>query len=198
MNTSPIPVFDIHGVVPPIRPGHHGDSPERSPYQVDLLTFFQRFGSSQHRRLVLKGLLELRAELHLAGKSECFQWIDGSFLEDLEVQRGRAPDDVDVVTFMSLDDAPEQIQLCESFPDVVYRERSKQRFKVDHFLLPTDVPYTIDYASNLACWYALWSHRRDDLRWKGFVAIPLVSNDNDARAWLRQYGEAPPDGGGTT
>lgn len=45
------------------------------------------------------GLLDLRAELTLAGKSDGFQWVDGSFTEDVEVQQGRTPNDVDVVTF---------------------------------------------------------------------------------------------------
>jgi hypothetical protein len=33
------------------------------------------------------------------GLDNGFQWIDGSFVEDVEKSRGRAPGDVDIVTF---------------------------------------------------------------------------------------------------
>jgi len=100
--THPLhPAINIHGVVPPVRPGQDGASGERSPYRVDLLTFCQHFGVNSPRRSILRGLLELRSQLAAAGKQEGFQWINGSFTEDVEGQHNRAPNDVDVVTFIS-------------------------------------------------------------------------------------------------
>lgn len=111
MITPLIPAFDIHGLVPPVRPGQDGASGERSPYRADLLWFCQRFGSNPARRSILCGLLDLRAELTLAGKSEGFQWINDSFTEDVEVQQNRTPNDVDVVTFIAFGDTAAQMEL---------------------------------------------------------------------------------------
>ena len=197
MITPLIPAFDIHGLVPPVRPGQDGASGERSPYRADLLSFCQRFGSNPARRSILCGLLDLRAELTLAGKSEGFQWINGSFTEDVEVQQNRTPNDVDVVTFIAFGDTAAQMELCQAFPDLVNPARSKLRFRVDHYLVATDEPLTIDHAQMLAYWSSLWSHRRGNNRWKGFVAIPLASNDTAARAWLDQDEDAASSGGGT-
>jgi len=197
VTTPLIPAFDLHGVVPPVRPGEDGASGERSPYHVDLLAFCQHFGGSTARRSILRGLLELRAELNRAGKSTGFQWINGSFTEEVELQQGRAPNDVDVVTFIPLGDGSAQRELFQAFQDLVDPTRSKQRFRVDHYLVPADQPLTIGLAGRLAYWSSLWSHRRGDNRWKGFVAIPLASNDAEASAWLDQHDEAPPSGGGT-
>jgi hypothetical protein len=192
-----LPAFNIHGVMPPVRPGQDGASGERSPYRVDLLTFCQHFGVSSPRRSILRGLLELRSQLAAAGKQEGFQWINGSFTEDVEGQHNRAPNDVDVVTFISFGDAAAKMDLLQNFQDLVNPQRSKLRFKVDHYLVPTDVPLTIEYAQTLAYWSSLWSHRRGDNRWKGFVAVPLASNDADARAWLEQADGATDPGGET-
>lgn len=192
-----IPSFDRHGVIPPIRPGQQGISPDRSPYPIDLLSFCQHFGGSQPRRVILAGLIELRAELYRANKIDGFQWIDGSFTEDVETVRNQPPNDIDVVTFAPLGDELSQSQFCKEFLHLVNPRLSKQQYKVDHYFFPTDVPFLSETAHQLAYWYSIWSHRRADNRWKGFVAVPLASNDAEAKAWLAQHEEPPLNSGGT-
>lgn len=192
MTNPSIPDFDVHGVVPPVRPGEDGHSADRAPYSSDARTFCKRFGFTSERRMILRGWLELRSVLVSAGLTEGFQWINGSFCEAVEIHRGRPPRDVDVVTFARLGD---QRALLRSIPDAMDSRRSKQRFHVDHYPVDAEPPLTIGHGRRLAYWSSLWSHRRGDNRWKGFVAVPLASNDADARAWL-EHSELVPDQGG--
>jgi hypothetical protein len=188
-----IPDFDIHGVLPPIRPGQDGVSADRAPYITDALTFCQRFGGTSERRVILRGWLDLRALLASAGLADGFQWINGSFCEAVEIHQGRMPGDVDVVTFARLGD---QRALLQSIPDAMDPRRSKLRFHVDHYPVATDVPLTMGHGHTLAYGSSLWSHRRGDNRWKGFVAVSMASNDADALLWLEHAEETPPQGGG--
>lgn len=184
-----IPDFDSHGVLPPIRPGETGASMERAPCSTSLLETCQRFGDTPARREILRGLLELRNTLHEAGITEGFQWLDGSFTEDVESLRERAPEDIDVVTFCALGDSERQTLLMKKFPDLFSPRRAKSRYLVDHYLVQTDL--SDEKASErlvkwTAYWYSMWSHQRDTDRWKGFISVPLQSNDDDARDWLDQ------------
>lgn len=90
-----IPDFDHNGVLPP----HTGDPRVRtdmSPYPVAMLEVVKRFGISAERRVILAGLLQMRADMRAAGIAG-FQWLDGSFCQDIEAQEGRPPGDIDVV-----------------------------------------------------------------------------------------------------
>ena len=77
-------------------------SSKRSPYSLSLPEFVHRFGQSVERRSLMNGLLRYRALLQQAGLGAGFQWINGSFVEDVERIRGRPPADIDVVTFIFL------------------------------------------------------------------------------------------------
>ena len=193
-----IPAFDINGVVPPILPGEAGASSRRAPYATDMLTFCLRFGTSQERCSILRGLLDLRDALRGAGVAVGFQWINGSFTEDVERLEGRAPADVDVVTFCAFGDAARQRHLLDTIPEAFVPLRAKQAYKVDHYFVQTDASSdreaaAAELARQAAYWYSLWAHQRRTLRWKGFVSIALESSDAPARAWLDQH--APHAGG---
>lgn len=181
-----IPEFDIHGVVPPVRPGAPGHSPDRAPYASDMLGFCQRFGGTTERRAILRGLLELRAALHRAGMAEGFQWMDGSFAEDVERLRHCPPADVDVVTFALLGSEEEQLARLQQAPELFEPGSVKARYQVDHYVLPADgrgfAPQ--EFVRLVAYWSSLWSHQRGSGHWKGYVSVPLQSNDAEARAWL--------------
>lgn len=180
-----IPDFNIHGVVPPIRPGQPGESDDRAPYPTDMLTFCQRFGSTADRCAVLRGLLDLRDAFFGAGLADGYQWIDGSFVEDVERIRGRPPADIDVVTFAALGDAAAQRALAARSPKLFDRAHIKATFHVDHYYVQTDSGLlTEPFARRVAYWYSMWGHQRDTERWKGFVSVSLQSNDNLARMWL--------------
>ena len=56
-----------------------------------------------------------------------------------------------------------------------------------NYLVPTDVEFDANQARRVAYWYSLWSHRRADERWKGFVELSLSDVDAHAGAWLDRH-----------
>src|SRR5437868_6595038 len=93
----PIPPFDHNLVIPP----HVGDPrvpAELSPYPCTTLELCQRFGTSDERRDILLNFLRFRDLLRRHHLINGFQWLDGSFLENIEAIEGRPPRDLDVVT----------------------------------------------------------------------------------------------------
>src|SRR5260370_40008152 len=94
-----IPDWNALGLLPPIDP-EVPTSPERSPYPVSLKDLVMRFATTQERKAILIGFLNYRAILHRFGATEGFQWLDGSFMEEVEVLERRAPKDIDVVSFI--------------------------------------------------------------------------------------------------
>lgn len=113
MTTVAISQWNTLGLLPPVNP----TSAERSPYPVALLDVILRFATSPERCKVLKGFLDYRAALHGMGLVNGFQWLDGSFTEQVETLERRSPRDIDVVTFVYTPDdfAPtdEQIGMLE-------------------------------------------------------------------------------------
>lgn len=99
----PIPAFDgILNVLPP-HLGTNGKVEHLSPYECIMQEVCERFATSSQRIGILRGFVALRQELwslNLRG----FQWMDGSFVEDIEVQENRSPGDIDVVTFFDATD----------------------------------------------------------------------------------------------
>lgn len=188
--SGPTEMFDINGVLPPVRLGEDGSSEHRSPYPLSMLDFCQLFGFTRERRLMLRGFLGLRGALRDAGLGEGFHWVDGSFVEHVEHLRERAPGDIDVVTFAPLGDRANQARLLSEHPTLFRQGGCKQTYHVDHFLIPSDRALDLRYARNIAYWYSLWSHQRDTGRWKGFVTIPMT-DDLEAQSWLDAK-----DGGG--
>jgi hypothetical protein len=69
-----------------------------------------------------------------------FQWIDGSFLEEIEKTQNRSPGDIDVITFYWNPNPAFTTNLITAFPDIVNRTKIKADFFVDHF--PIDVGIT--------------------------------------------------------
>jgi hypothetical protein len=51
--------------------------------------------------VIIEGLLRLRATLRQAGLDRGFQWVNGSFTEDVETEQRRAPNDIDVAGWNS-------------------------------------------------------------------------------------------------
>ncbi|MHC8285792.1 DUF6932 family protein [Pseudomonas sp. XS1P51] len=95
-----IPEWNPEGLLPPINEQNPAGM-DRSPYEVDLLAFVERFATSLDRCVILEGYLSHRSELHKIGMAEGFQWLNGSFTEHIELTDQRAPRDIDVVTFTS-------------------------------------------------------------------------------------------------
>ena len=150
--------------MPPIRPGAGSTSADRAPYRVSLLEFVERFAVSPTRASILQGFLNYRAALHAAGIIVGFQWIGGSFVEEIETLEGRAPNDMDVVTFCA---APTDDYTHLFTPDI-----TKEAFRIDAQLCRTDLPFTSDRVRWITYWYSLLAHRRSQL-WKGFAEVDL-------------------------
>lgn len=167
-----IPSWNIAGVLPPIRPGAPGHSPDRSPYPAGLADVVDRFSTSTERVNILHGFLNLRAAFHALGIVSGFQWIDGSFLEQVEVLESRPPADIDVVTYFDLPPGLSELDLVAQNTALFDHDHVKATFKVDHY--PNVLGKAIDafQIRQLSYWYSMWSHRRDGL-WKGFIQVSL-------------------------
>lgn len=154
---------------------------DRSPYPVPLLDVVMRFATSPDRRVILHGLLDFRAALHRMGLVSGFQWLDGSFLEHVELLEKRPPRDIDVVTFL---DAPAAFAPAPPDNDALRRAPAKARFKVDSYFVELAATPPRDLTLLSAYWYSVWSHRRT-AEWKGFLQIDMAPHeDGPAQAWL--------------
>ena len=111
----PIPAFDANNVLPP----HAGDPRRReqlSPFPCTTTEFCQRFATTPERLAILDGFLRFRELLVQAGFVSGFQWVDGSFLEDIEAEANRPPNDLDVVTFYLPPDATFNARVAGRLP----------------------------------------------------------------------------------
>lgn len=181
--TVAIPKWNAFGLLPPID-SERPTSPQRSPYPVSLLDIVMRFSTSQERRNVLTGFLNYRATLHELGICAGFQWLDGSFLEDVETLERRPPRDIDVVTFFY---TPANPSLLEADLMAIDHDNAKARFRVDAYFVELDELAPEMVVAQSAYWYSMWSHRRNQA-WKGFLQIDLSdTGDEQARQWLSRF-----------
>jgi hypothetical protein len=116
--------------------------------------------------------------LHALGFRDGFQWLDGSFCEQL---RRREPSDLDVATFFVPPPAVDLGAIAERHPHLFLPALSKERYLCDAYFVALHVgglaePRTVSY------WYSLFSHRRHDLTWKGILEVPLDPVDDAAAA----------------
>lgn len=188
VTTVAIPAWTPDGVLPPINTAQPV-SVDRSPYVVSLTDYVLRFSDTGERRAVLSGFLEYRAALHAAGLVDGFQWLDGSFLERVELLENRALNDLDVVTFYQLPAGKTQSEVLAAAPALFDHGRLKTQYRVDAYIVDLGMkPERLTRLS--AYWYSMWSHRRNQL-WKGFVQVDLApAEDASASATLAVAGGA--------
>ena len=180
-----LPSWDATGVMPPNNPDDPAGN-ARSPYVVSLLQLAATLGSSKPRQQLLLGLLDFRAALHGAALNQGFQWVDGSFVENIEETEDRPPNDIDVVTFFHIPDGLSQESLLQSFPGLFDPRQSKDSYGIDGYFVPLNQTTVENIIERTAYWYSLWSHTRAGL-WKGFLQVGLHdSEDAAARATLEQ------------
>lgn len=175
-----IPDWNISGLIPPIRPDQPGHSPERSPYRVGLMDIVNKFSETPERRNILSGLLRYRQALHNLGMIDGFQWLDGSFMENVETTQNRNPNDIDVVTFFMLPEGMTEEIFARDHMNLFTPEHTKDVFKVDAY--PVLLGYACDnwHVRHISYWYSMWSHTRQE-QWKGFLEVDL-SPIEDAEA----------------
>ena len=182
--TSGVPDWDYNGLIPASDP----DAPvsrARSPYAATLPALAARFGHTEPRRRLLFGLLDFRAALRQAGLERGFQWIDGSFVTNIEeTAEQRAPNDIDVVTFLYIPDGHTGDTLTANFPTLFDRDYAKANYSVDAYFAQLNAIPAEEIIAQSTYWYSLWSHTRDRL-WKGYLQVSLSGNaDAEARTEL--------------
>ena len=172
----PIPEFDlVTNILPPFQ-GSPTNALNMAPYRCRFEEVESRLGTSPERLAILLGLCEFRAELRSLGIIG-FQWLDGSFVEHCEAQRGRSPGDIDVVTFIDASCSKETVMKVIQEPRF-NPPLSKQTFRTDsYFIYLGDISRTVIRSTTF--WYGFFSHRRDDFLWKGMLEIPLQLSDQD-------------------
>ena len=189
-STGTIPAWNNAGLLPPIRPAASGDSLDRSPYAVNLVELLDHFSSmsSPERVAILDGFLKFREALHKAGIVNGFQWLDGSFLEQVEFLERRPPRDMDVVTFFHPPDGHDQRSLSLGNPLLFDQKGLKTSYMMDAYFFVLGNPTEAVQVKKISYWYSMWSHRRDGV-WKGFVQVDLdPTQDIEASAILNPAG----------
>lgn len=176
---QPIPNFDHNFVLPP----HLGDPTEPSelsPYPCNSLEVCERFATSPERVEILSGFLAFRQQLNNYGLTNGFQWLDGSFLEDVETREGRPPKDLDIVTVYWGYDIDFQQELVINLPEFADIDLAKLNYHLDHYPFDAGAAanITVDYARY---WIQLFSHNRDAI-WKGMLKVSLNTPDVDKLA----------------
>jgi len=178
MSTT-IPNFDHNLVLPP-HVGNPAMLADVSPYKCTSLELCHKFATSAKRIEILKGYLLFRENLITLGLSNGFQWLDGSFLEDVETRENRPPNDLDIVTIYWGYDKSFQLNLITNFPEFADSQLSKQNFRLDHYPFNASVSpeFTVNYSRY---WIQLFSHNRDAV-WKGMLQIALNTSTDDTNA----------------
>jgi hypothetical protein len=183
MPTVAIPAWSPQGVLPPTNP-LNATSADRSPYEVTLLDLVMRFATSQTRCQILHGFLTYRSELHAMGLQQGFQWIDGSFAEHVEMLEQRVPKDVDVVSFVHI---PDHFNPTSQQNSVLDHGHTKATYRVDAYIVETNLLLPNNLIKQSTYWYSMWSHRRNQT-WKGYLQVDLSpTGDATANAWLAAH-----------
>lgn len=99
VDMSPVPSFDGRGLLPPVI-GADETTRDRSPYFASMTELVATLGTTPWRENLLFGLLEYRKLLGHHGYTDGLQFIDGSFVENVEVGENRDPGDIDVFSFL--------------------------------------------------------------------------------------------------
>lgn len=176
----PIPDFADHGALPPFVSGHPTSPNARSPFPATMQEVVERFCTSPDRAKLLKGLNEYRKHLHSGGFVAGSQWIDGSFIENVEFVRKRSPSDIDIVTLYH---RPLRYQREPHAWATDYENHIRGQYfdtKIMKPLYKCDT-YDIDLDTgsrplvrNSTYWFGLFTDMRGSNAKKGIVEIPLA------------------------
>ena len=116
-----------------------------------------------------------------------FQWLDGSFVENVESNQDRPPNDIDIVTFAGRPnnniDSGEWKKLVANNSDLFIPEESKETYLCDAYFVDLNT-HPIHIVNSTKYWFGLFSHQRDSYLWKGMVEIPLICSDDEAQKIL--------------
>ncbi len=186
-----IPAFDQRGLLPPFM-GPSATTGDRSPYFVTTVDLVRRFAINEHRRKLLRNLIDYRSLLAGEGYQEGIQFVDGSFVENVEMNQNRSPGDIDVFSFLNLPQKylsdPNLWIECGSAlwqDEIINRRKNKERFAIDSYAVLIEELGFDQLLQQTIYWYSLFSHQRETFAWKGFAAIRLdPASDKAALAEL--------------
>lgn len=177
-----IPPFAASGALPPFIDASPTDPAKRSPYQTDMFQLVERFCTSPHRAKLLLGLNAYRQHLFDGGFVSGHQWVDGSFVEDVEVIRGRPPSDIDVITLFN---RPIKFQVGGVSWATAYQttlhwqffetKNMKPIYSCDTFSIDLDADAT-SLVSATMYWGGLFTDIKGSTEKKGIVSIPLAND----------------------
>jgi hypothetical protein len=184
-----IPDLTISGVLPPFV-GSPTNSASMSPYATTLVRVAQKFCGSPARAEILRGFLAYRRELSRIGIVNGYQWLSGSFLENIEVLEKRNPRDVDIVTICHRPvpygtDYEAWADFFSANLPLFDSSQTKLAFHCDARFVDLDTD-SFSIVDQTRFWFGLFSHRRGGL-WKGMLRVPLqvTQDDTDAFAMVR-------------
>lgn len=186
-----IPAFEQSGVLPPFKGDSPAEQASQAPYKVSLAEFVTHFATSPERIEILKGFLNYRIALKAIGIDNGFQWVDGSFVEDVEKTRGRPPNDVDLVTFaerpVGFSDTDWQGFVRTNI--ALFRPQDlKAKYSCDAYYIDLAMPAKL-LVSRTAYWFGLFSHQRETNLWKGMLEIDLSCDESSLLTTLVQGGQ---------
>jgi hypothetical protein len=178
------PDLGLSGVLPPFIGPTPIDPAAQSPYRTTLVHIASKMCGSDPRKAILRGLIAYRQQLAAIGLQHGFQWLSGSFLEDIETLERRDPRDVDLVTFshrpLAAQADPDFGTFLAANDPLFDSQQVKAAFKCDSYHVDMDIaPLGIVFHTRY--WYSLFSHRRNGI-WKGMLEIPLAVSADDADA----------------
>lgn len=180
----PVPPFNVDGFLPPNDPSGPV-SRNRSPYKCSVLEVCEAMATSKERVKILLGWLNLREDLSKCGHLGGFQWLDGSFVQDIESQEARPPNDLDVISFVSTDGTQQFEENVKNQYPTLISPSSKSAYLTDHFIQIDQYTGVEDFCY----WFSLFSHTRDNV-WKGIIEVELdVSNDKLALDYIASLQE---------
>lgn len=106
-----------------------------------------------------------------------FQWVNGSFVENITQLENREPRDIDVVTFYHIPHGHTQESILAEHPDLFNHQFNKDRYHMDAYFVELNIESTFYLSKTIAFWHSLWSHIRAGSR-KGYLAVDLASNED--------------------
>lgn len=185
-----IPAHNQSGVLPPFIPGAlPSDAGAMAPYKSSLMEVIARFAITPERVKILRGFIEYREFLKANGITHGVQWIDGSFVEQAEINLNRAPNDIDVVTYCY---RPQQYldndkwgKFMASNPHIIDTPKLKSKYCCDAYLVDLQT-HPMFLMQQTQYWFGLFSHQRESYLWKGLIEISLEEDDLGGKRLLSE------------
>jgi hypothetical protein len=126
------------------------------------------------------------------GYSQGLQFIDGSFVENIEIREGRDPGDIDVFSFLVRPDRYRTdptlwraVGFAEWVSEIADCDQNKKRFGLDTYAIAVDQASPLGVITETIYWYSLFGHKKITHDWKGFVQVGLnLADDAAARTAL--------------